>query len=190
MKRLVKRLALDRISIRNTALAAVAATAAACCAGGAAVAQQPAPAQPPAAAETLTQAHIDVAREVVVLSGMGRTFDGLLPTFGDQVRQTFITRPEIFNDLNAVLDSLRPELEERKNDILNRAASILAARLNEETLVQVRDFFRSTAGQQYVATQPLVLDDLFAAMNTWVGDVSSFLIDRVREEMRKRGHQI
>lgn len=188
MKRLVKRLALDRVSIRNTALAAL--VAAACCAGGAAVAQQPAPTQQPAPAESLTQTHIDIARDVVVLSGMGRTFDGLLPTFADQVRQTFITRPEIFNDLNTVLDALKPELEERKNDILNSAARILAARLNEETLGQIRDFFRSTAGQQYVATQPLVLDDLFAAMNTWVGDVSSFLIARVREEMRKKGHEI
>lgn len=187
MKRLVKRISANRIVIRNTALAVIAAAGVAFH-PGAAGAQQPAPAAAPAA--DLAQSHIEAARDVVVLSGMGRTFDGLLPTFGDQVRQTFITRPEISTDLNAVLDALKPELEERKNDILNTAARILALRLNEETLVQIRDFFRSTAGQQYVATQPLVLDDLFSALNTWVGDVSAFLISRVREEMRKRGHEI
>lgn len=188
MKRLVKRLSVGRSTIRNTALATLLATATVC-AGGSAIAQQR-PSAPPPSAAGLTQTHVDAARDVVILSGMGRTFDGMLPTFSDQVRQTFITRPEISADLNAVLDSLKPELEERKNDILNNAARILAARINEETLIQIRDFFRSTAGQQYVATQPLVLDDLFSALNTWVGDVSAFLISRVREEMRKKGHEI
>ncbi|MBB3807958.1 DUF2059 domain-containing protein [Pseudochelatococcus contaminans] len=188
MKNSVKRLSFSSFSVRSAAIATLAATGIAF-GGGSAVAQT-ATAPAPAAQSTLTQSHIDVAREVVTLSGMARTFDGLLPTFGDQVRQTFITRPEISADLNAVLDQLKPELEEKKADILNNAARILASRLNEETLVQVRDFFRSTAGQQYVATQPLVLDDLFAALNTWIGDVSSFIVTRVREELRKRGHEL
>lgn len=186
MQRLVKRFPLVRNSLRALAFAALASSGVAL--GTSAQAQQPA--QALAAATNLAQSHIDVARDVVMLSGMGRTFDGLLPTFGDQVRQTFITRPEIAGDLNAVLDQLKPELETRKNEILNTSARILANRINEETLVQIRDFFRSTAGQQYVATQPLVLDDLFSALNTWVGEVSAFVISRVREEMRKRGHEI
>lgn len=186
MQRLVKRFSLGRNALRALAFAAIASSGVTV--GTGAQAQQPAAA--PAATANLAQSHIDVARDVVTLSGMGRTFDGLLPTFGDQVRQTFITRPEIASDLNAVLDQLKPELETRKNEILNTSARILANRINEETLVQIREFFRSTAGQQYVATQPLVLDDLFSAMNTWVGEVSAFVISRVREEMRKRGHEI
>lgn len=188
MKRLVQRLSFDRVSTRSAALAATLAVSV-LCPGGAAFAQQ-VPALQPSPASLLAQSHVDVAREVVVLSGMARTFDGMLPTFSDQVRQSFITRPEISSDLNVVLDQLKPELEARKNDILDAAARILAARLNEATLVQIRDFFRSTAGQQYVATQPLVLDDLFVALNAWVGDVSGFLISRVREEMRKKGHEL
>ncbi len=188
MQRLVKRFPLGRNALRALAFAALASSGVAV--GTGAQAQQPAQTPATAAATNLAQSHIDVARDVVMLSGMGRTFDGLLPTFGDQVRQTFITRPEISGDLNAVLDQLKPELETRKDEILNTSARILATRINEETLVQIREFFRSTAGQQYVATQPLVLDDLFSALNTWVGDVSAFVISRVREEMRKRGHEI
>lgn len=149
--------------------------------------QQPAEKQTQA---NISPSHLEAARDVVVLSGMGRTFEGMLPTFADQVRQNFITRPEISNDLNAVLEQLKPELEKRKDEMLMTAARILANRINEENLVQIRAFFQSTAGQQYVATQPLVLEDLFAALNTWVGDVSGFLIVRVREEMSKKGHQL
>ncbi|MGI6245699.1 MAG: DUF2059 domain-containing protein [Pseudochelatococcus sp.] len=180
----------NRLSVRRVILGAAAssALAAGILLSPMARAQAPAPDLPSAPA--LAQSHVEVAREVVVLSGIARTFDGMLPTFADQVRQLYITRPEISADLNAVLDQLRPELDARKEDILTAAARILASRINEENLTEIRAFFRSTAGQQYVATQPLVLDDLFAAMNTWVGEVSGFLVERVREEMRKKGHDV
>ncbi|MFT0892995.1 DUF2059 domain-containing protein [Pseudochelatococcus sp. G4_1912] len=187
----MKSFSFNRFSVSGTALGLAATLSIAIgCLSLSSIAHAQQPAAPQAAAATHTQSHLAAAREVVVLSGMGRTFEGMLPTFGDQVRQNFITRPEISNDLNAVLDQLKPELEQRKNEMLDTAAKILANRINEENLVQIRTFFQSTAGQQYVATQPLVLDDLFAALNTWVGDVSGFLINRVREEMRKKGHEI
>lgn len=179
-----------RNSVSNTILSlATTASIAVGCMGISAVAhaQQPATQK---AQENVSPSHMDASRAVVVLSGMGRTFEGMLPTFSEQVRQNFITRPEISNDLNTVLEQLKPDLEKRKDEMLMTAARILANRINEENLVQIRTFFESTAGQQYVATQPLVLEDLFAALNNWVSDVSSFLMVRVREEMAKKGHQL
>ncbi|MFC0217909.1 DUF2059 domain-containing protein [Pseudochelatococcus lubricantis] len=183
----------NRLSARHLFLGAAASCALAAGVAASALparAQQQQPATSLPSSPALSQSHVDVARDVVILSGIARTFDGMLPTFADQVRQTYITRPEISADLNAVLEQLKPELEARKQDILTASARILANRINEQNLTEIRAFFQSTAGQQYVATQPLVLEDLFGAMNTWVGDVSAFIVSRAREEMRKKGHDI
>lgn len=145
----------------------------------------------PAASEaSLSENHLAIARDVVVLSGMSRTFDGMVPTLAEQVRQTYITRPEISADLNVVLEQIKPELERRKEELMAASARILATRINEQNLTAIRSFFQSPAGQQFVATQPLVLEDLFSAMNSWIGETSEFIVVRVREEMLKKGHQL
>ncbi|MDJ1159831.1 DUF2059 domain-containing protein [Chelatococcus sp. SYSU_G07232] len=146
-----------------------------------------------ASAQTATAtapSHLQAAREVVLASGMSRSFDAMLPTFGDQVRQIYVTRPEIAADLNAVLDQLKPELEKQKDEMVTTAARVLAGRMNEAELKEVGAFFKSPAGQRYVSTQPQVLDELFNEMRDWVQKTSEFVITRVRAEMKKKGHEL
>lgn len=149
---------------------------------GAALAQQP--------GANLTPSHIQIAREVVVDSGMARSFEAMLPTFANQVRQAYVTRPEITADLNAVLEQLKPELEKQKDDMVTTAARLMAARLSEPDLKEIGAFFKTQAGKRYVSTQPVVLDELFTDMQEWVQKVSEFIVVRVRTEMKKKGHEL
>ena len=131
-----------------------------------------------------------LAREVTLNSGIARSFDSILPAFGDQIRQSAITRPELTQDLNEVLTGLAPEMELQKQGMIDTAARIYASRLNEAELTEIAAFFRSPAGRRYVETQPQVLDELVQAMQTWTQSVSEYLMVRVRAEMGKRGHQL
>lgn len=152
---------------------------------------KPAPAQTPAAqTPTFSPGHLALAREVMLSSGIARSFDSVVPTFGQQIKQASITRPELTKDLDEVLKALDPEMELQKQQMIESAARIYAQRLTEPELKEIAAFFRSPAGKRYVETQPQVLDEMVQAMQTWTSDLSEYVMVRVRAEMGKRGHQL
>lgn len=156
-----------------------------------AVAQQPAPAPAaPQAAAQVSPAQLALGREIIVGSGMARSFEALIPTFSEQIKQLFVTRPEVTKDLDTVLDQIRPEIEKKKEELVTSAARMMASRINEADLRQIVAFFSSDAGKHYVETQPVVLNDIFDAMRTWANDTAEFTLTRVREEMKKKGHTL
>ncbi len=145
----------------------------------------PAPAAP--AAPAPSAAHVAIAKEVVQLSGLSRSFDFVVPQFSEQLRQSFsVTRPEIMKDLTQALQDLRPEFESQREDILNAAARIFAGRMSEADLKEVAAFFKSPAGQRYVAAQPGFMDDFFGEMQAWSRRLSEFMMVRVRAELKKK----
>jgi hypothetical protein len=146
-----------------------------------------APAQTPPAP---SPSHLQAAREVAIGSGITRSFDSLLPVFGEQIKQNTLTRPEIQKDLTDVLTKLEPEMEQQKQELINAAARIFAARMAEAELKEVAAFFKSPAGKRYVDIQPLMLDELVREVQLWTARVSEFVMTRVRNEMGKRGHQL
>ncbi|ACL59535.1 DUF2059 domain-containing protein [Methylobacterium nodulans] len=149
-----------------------------------------APAAPAAPAPAITPSHLALAKEVMLNSGIARSFDSIIPVFGDQIKQAAVTRPELTKDLDDVIEKLQPELELQKQKMIDTASRIYAAKLSEAELREIAIFFRSTAGKRYVETQPQVLDDMVQAMQSWTQDVSEYVMVRVRAEMGKRGHQM
>ncbi|MFH6785983.1 MULTISPECIES: DUF2059 domain-containing protein [Methylobacterium] len=147
-----------------------------------------APAAPQQAA--ITPSHLALAKEVMLSSGIARSFDSILPAFGEQIKQAAVTRPELTKDLNEVLEKMQPELELQKQRIIDIASRIYANKLTEAELRDIATFFRSPSGKRYVETQPQVLDDMVQAMQTWTQEVSEYMMVRVRAEMGKRGHQL
>lgn len=135
-------------------------------------------------------AHLALGREVAVLSGMARSFDAILPQFGEQIRKQTVSRPEMSKDLEDVLTKLQPELELQKQVMINNTARIMARSLSEDELKEVAAFFKSAAGKRYVETQPQVLDEMVRTMQTWTESVSEYVMVRVRAEMQKRGHKM
>ncbi len=157
---------------------------------GAAFAQAPAQAPGQPAASQPSANHLALAREAAVLSGLTRTYDAIIPQFGERIRQGSVSRPELTKDLNDVLEKLKPEMELQKQQIIATTARIFAARLTEAELKEIVAFFKSPAGQRYVTTQPVVLEDLMKEVRTWTDNVAEYVMVRVRAEMGKRGHMM
>ncbi|CAH1670222.1 MULTISPECIES: DUF2059 domain-containing protein [unclassified Chelatococcus] len=174
--------AFSRISFAALALALTTATAA--------VAQQPGQQAPAQSAPQPTASQIAVAQEVIIGSGMARSFEALVPTFGEQIKQLFVTRPELAKDIDAALVQIRPEIEARKQELITNSARMLATRLGEADLQQINTFFASPAGKKYVEVQPLLLNDIFDAMREWANDTADFVLERVRAELQKKGHAL
>ncbi len=162
---------------------------------------QPAPAAPPpsrrraapqpARAAPITPAQLAAARALVIASGMSRSFSVVIPQFVDQIGGSLAeTRPELTEDLKAVFTELRPEFERQADEMIDIAAQIFAKHMSEADLKAASAFFDSPSGKQYVAAQPAILSDLVTAMDGWQGKVSTNMMTRVREEMKKKGHDI
>lgn len=150
-------------------------------------AQQPAPAARP----EISASHLSAAREVVQLSGIAKTYDLFYPQLADSlVNNLSRTRPELRNDLIAVVKALKPEFDKRDEDMVNITARNFAAVMNEQALTETVAFFKSEAGKQYVLMQPQVIDQMMAALDVWNRRMSEDLMTRVREEMRKKGHTL
>jgi hypothetical protein len=134
--------------------------------------------------------HLAIAREVVVSSGMVRSFDTITEPMLAQLQQMNVTRPEIKKDLDQVVESLKPEMELQKQQMVAAAARVYTRVMSEAELKELAAFFKSPIGVKYVQTQPKVLDDIVKEMATWSQTVSEYVIIRARAEMAKRGHQL
>jgi uncharacterized protein len=138
-----------------------------------------------------TAAQIALGRDVVIGSGISRSFAVLVPQYLDQIGTRLTqTRPDLIRDLNTVMEQIKPEFEKRVDSLVDQSARLYAQRMSEDQLKQVAAFFKSAAGVKYVETQPAVLNDLFVAMQNWSQQLSVDMMTRVREEMKKKGHEM
>jgi hypothetical protein len=144
-----------------------------------ALAQEPAPAQ------------VELGRQLVKASGLGRTFDVMVPQMMVRLEQSLATtRPEVAKDLAVVLDQLEAEFNKNQDEILTTAGRIAARKLSEPEMKETIAFFNTPAGKKYVESQPAMLDELVVAIQGWTEKLSSTMMQRVREEMAKKGHQL
>jgi hypothetical protein len=145
----------------------------------------------PALAQAAKSAsHLAAAREVVLTSGMVRSFDVIPGPILSALQQMNVTRPEIKKDLDEVVEILRPEMDLQKQQMINSAAAVYANIMSEAELKELAGFFKSPVGKKYVDTQPQVLDEVVKAMAEWSNTVSEYVMIRARAEMAKRGHQL
>jgi uncharacterized protein len=138
----------------------------------------------------ISESHLEASRMVVTSSGMARSFDAIIPGVQEAIRRQMITQPALAKDANEVFSALEPEMQLQRRAMVNRAARIMAERLTEEELRAIGEFFSSAAGQRYVETQPLVLEDILGAMDAWGLEMAEYIQIRVRAEMQQRGHQM
>jgi hypothetical protein len=166
---------------------ALALTLAAPLAAAPAFAQTPAaPAATPM--DKLTASQIAAGREVVILSGIYRTFSAFAPSIMQQFYNSVTpTRPEIRKDLEEVMKALAPEYEKRTEEMIQQTAKIFASIMNEADLKATAEFFKSKAGKAYVEMQPKVIDQMVVAVDEWNKKLAEEIVNRIREEMKKRG---
>lgn len=135
-----------------------------------------------------TPAAIADARIIVVSSGISRSMDAVVPQMlGTLERNVLATRPEIKDKLHATLLQLEPEFVKTEEQVIDAAALSLAKRMTEADLKDTAAFFQSPTGRRYVQIQPAALPDIVAAMQGWEQKLSSDMMTRVREEMKKQG---
>jgi hypothetical protein len=183
-------------TVRGTQCIAMAAAVALLAAGAAQAQTTPAPAaNPPAAIPAvpvplpeLPASQVAAAHDLVVASGMARSFEPMVPQLSDQIIPLLTrTRPELKQNLSVVLAQLQPEFAKKGEQMVDVAARIYARHMSEQELKDAAAFFSSPVGKRYVSVQPALLDELVVAMQSWTQELSNFMMQRVHDEMKKKG---
>ncbi|MCC2097802.1 MAG: DUF2059 domain-containing protein [Hyphomicrobiales bacterium] len=147
----------------------------------------------PALAQTKkpSESHMALARELVSLTQLSKTFDAFVPQLGIRlINNVTRTRPELKKDLDAVLDKVIPELDKEKATLVEKTAEFFAEEIPEPELKAVVTFFKTPAGKLYIDKQPKVIDRMVVVIDDWNRDLSTRLLERVRVEMKKKGHDL
>jgi uncharacterized protein len=142
----------------------------------------------PARADDPSPTAVADARTVIVASGISKSFDFMVPQMlGMLERNVTATRPDIKDKLHATLLQLEPEFAKTEDAVINAAAAGLAKRLSPAELKDVVAFFQSPSGKKYVEATPGMLEDVVAALEAWRQKLSTDMMTRVREELKKQG---
>jgi hypothetical protein len=146
---------------------------------------------PTAAPATPSAAAVTAADGILADIGIKRSIALIVPEMLTELeRNVTTTRPEIKDSLRQTLRVIQPEFDKRAEQIYTQAAVLLASQMSDKELQDVAAFFGSPAGKKYIAVQPVFLQKLAALAQPWREQLSTDIMTRAREEMKKKGIEL
>lgn len=148
-------------------------------------------AAPASAQQQPTPQAIASARELLALKRGDAVFSPIIVGVVETVKNMFLpTNPQLGKELTEVSLQLRKEYEGKQSELLDEVAKVYAERFTEPELKTLITFYKSPAGQKMVKEEPGIIDETLRRAQTWGDALSSQVMDRFREEMKKKGHPL
>lgn len=97
------------------------------------------------------------------------------------------TRPEIKGSLRETLKAIQPEFDKSAQDMFKQAATLLATLMSDKEIEEAATFFSSPVGKKYLATEPVFFQKFSALAEPWRQQLSTNILTKAREEMKKKG---
>jgi hypothetical protein len=185
---------LVRLSMRRaTARYALAAMIALSAAGlvQSAAAQGAPPGAPPSDVHEPSPAEILLAKQILDVKHVQEIFQPLVRGVIIKTRDSFMQTNFMWSkDLNDVAADLEKQYASRVNELVDEAARIYASHFTEQELKQLLTLYQSPLGQKIIKEEPKALDESMAAAGAWADLFSHDVIESMRAEMKKRGHDM
>ncbi|MBN8996391.1 MAG: DUF2059 domain-containing protein [Rhizobiales bacterium] len=142
----------------------------------------------PARADEITPSHLQAALEVITASKLGTTYDAVLPEISASVQSQLIRlRPDLYQQISDTVNDVALALVSRRTDLNNDVARIWANAFTEDELKVISTFYRSPAGQKFLAVSPKVVFDSSNALKGWSQRVSEEMMEKSREALKQQG---
>jgi hypothetical protein len=144
-----------------------------------------APAQRPSPAALL------ISKQIVEIKGVKEIYQplvrGVVQKVKDLVMQTNFMWAK---DLNEVAANMERDYASKVNELVDASAHIYASHFTETELKDILTFYQSPLGRKVIAEEPRALDESMVNAGNWADNFSGEVIVKMREEMKKRGHDI
>lgn len=141
----------------------------------------------PAAAQDVSDAHLDAARSAISAMKATADFDSILPQAAQALKTELIQKnPNLQAMIIEVVDSTAISLAARRGDLEREAALAYARVFSEEHLNEIAAFYNSEAGQKLIADGPIVAREIIQAAEIWQRGIARDLAQQVGEEIARR----
>jgi uncharacterized protein len=156
------------------------------------VVAKPVAAQGPAANPNPSPSAILLAKEIIELKGARETiFNPLVRGVIEKTKDTFMQTNFMWSkDLNEVAANMEKEYASKTNELEDQSARIYAGYFTETELRQILAFYKSPVGQKVITDEPKALDKTIANAGQFGDSLSDEVMAKMREEMKKRGHDL
>jgi hypothetical protein len=145
----------------------------------------------PNAAHQPSRAAVLLAKQILETKHADKIFEPLIRGVVIKTRDFFMQTNFMWaKDLNEVADNLIKEYSARSGELMNDAARIYASHFTEAELKQLLAFYQSPLGQKVIAEEPKTADESMAMAGSWADKLSEVVMSKMRDEMKKRGHDI
>jgi uncharacterized protein len=145
-----------------------------------------------AQAQQPTPAAVALAREVIITKGATAMTHPLAVGVIESAKNTFVpTNPNLTRELNEVAMALHKELDAKgESDAVNEMARAYASRFTEQELKDLLVFYKTPLGQKVSKEEPVAIEEGLKNAQRWADTFAETVMDRVRAEMRKKGHPL
>jgi uncharacterized protein len=179
------RLSIRRIAVRYALAAMVALSLAGIARSAGAQDAAPNATHPPSPAAIL------LARKILDLKQVQNVFQPLIRGVIIKTRDLYMQTNFMWGkDLNEVTVNLEKEYDPRVNELMDDAARIYASHFSEQELRQLLTLYQSPLGAKIINEEPKAMDESMARAGSWADGFSHDIIERMRAEMKKRGHDM
>lgn len=144
----------------------------------------PAPPAPSAAA-------VAAAKEILTLKDGLKLFEPIVVGVIEQHKGLMLqANPMMSRDLNEVASKLRTELAPRRAELDADVIKIYAQSFTEQELKDLLAFYKSPLGKKVIEQEPQVFDKGMARASEWADKLAQEVVQKLRTELRKKGHNL
>jgi uncharacterized protein len=134
---------------------------------------------------------VETARQIITLKGGDTLFNTLIPGVIEQGKYMFEQQnPNLGKELRDVTAKLRADYAPRQAQLTTEIAKIYASHFSEKEIKDVLAFYQSPLGRKLIIEEPKALDNSMSYAQNWARTFSDEVIRKMREEMKKLGHDI
>jgi uncharacterized protein len=136
-------------------------------------------------------ANLQLARDIISVSGTGHVFDSIVPSVMQQAFTNFLTQnPDLQKPLVETMTALQPEFQKQQSEVIDIMANAYASHFTEAEMKDILAFYNSASGKKMIAELPKIGEESVTQARAWGTKLSEQVVARVREEMKKKGHTI
>jgi hypothetical protein len=145
----------------------------------------------PAKAQQPTANALAQAKELVDILGAAREFESLPTAVIVRTAGTFLqSNPALAKDLNEIAENLVTEYYARRSEIPNEIVRLYATRFTEAELKDLIVFYKSALGKKLLTESQYVINEAVKRADAWAVKFRDEVAVRIREELKKRGHNL
>ena len=138
-----------------------------------------------------TVASLAMAREILELKGGLKMFDPVVTGVIERHKSLMLqSNPMIQTDLNEIAGKLHADLGARRLELQNEVVSLYAKAFTEPELKAALAFYKTPLGKKLIEQEPKILDDGMKFADGWAQKLATEVVQRMRAELRKKGHNM